>query len=126
MEEHRLSVFRNRMMRRIFVPYRKEVTGGWKRVHSEELNDFLPLTVRMIRLRWMRWTFHVACTGEKRNICKVLVGDLVAGEKIVCDKMHLKERGWEVEYSSTSEQGQVVSSCEHGNELVGSLKCGES
>ena len=62
----------------------------------------------------------MACTGEKRNICKVLVGYLVVGEKRVCNKMHLKERGWEGEYSSTSEQGLVVSSCEHGNELVGS------
>jgi len=68
----------------------------------------------------------VACIGEKRNICKVLVGDLVVGEKIVCNKMHLKERGWEGEHSSTSEQRQVVSSCEHGNEPVGSLKCRES
>ena len=51
---------------------------------------------------------------------------LIVGEKIVCNKMHLKEREWEGEYSSTSEQGQVVSSCEHGNEPVGSLKCRES
>lgn len=126
MEEHRLSVFMNRVLRRIFVPNRKEVTGGWKRIHSEELHDFIPLTVRMIRLRWMRWTVHVACTGEKRNICKVLVEDLVVGEKIVCNKRHPKERGWEGEYSCTSEQGQVVSSCEHGYEFVGSLKCVES
>ena len=68
----------------------------------------------------------MACIGEKRNIRKVLVGDVVVGEKIVCNKMHLKERGREGEYASTSEQGQVVSSCEHGNEPVGSLKCEES
>lgn len=114
------------MLGRIFVPNRKEVTGGWKRIHSEELHSFVPLTVRMIRLRWMRWTVHVACIGEKRKICKVLVGDLVIGKKIVCNKIHLKERGWEGEYLSASEQGQVESSREHGNETVGSLKCGES
>jgi hypothetical protein len=107
MEEHKLSVFTNRVLRRIFVPNRKEVTGGWKRINSEELHDFVPLAVRMIRLMWMRWTVHVACIGEKRNICKVLVGDLVLREKIVCNEMHLKERRWEGEYSSTSEQGQM-------------------
>ena len=68
----------------------------------------------------------MACIGEKRNICKVLVGDLVVGGKMVCNKMYFKERGWEGEYSSTSEQGRVVSCCEHGNEPVGSLKCRES
>lgn len=50
----------------------------------------------------------MACIGEKGNICKVLVGDLVVGEKIVCNKMCLKERGWEGEYSSASEQGQLL------------------
>lgn len=53
------------MLRRIFVPNRKEVTGGWRRIHSEELHDFVSLTVRMIKLRWMRWAGHVACIGEK-------------------------------------------------------------
>lgn len=48
MKEHRLSVFMDTVLRRIFVPNRKEVTGGWKRIHSEELHDFVPLTVRMI------------------------------------------------------------------------------
>jgi hypothetical protein len=39
-EEHRLSVFENRVLRRIFGPGRDEGTGDWKKVHNEELHDF--------------------------------------------------------------------------------------
>jgi len=38
-EKHRLSVFENRVLRRIFEPERDEVTGEWRRLHNEELND---------------------------------------------------------------------------------------
>jgi hypothetical protein len=38
-EEHRLKVFENRVLRRIFGPKRDEVTGEWRRLHNEELND---------------------------------------------------------------------------------------
>jgi hypothetical protein len=38
-EEHRLRVFENRVLRRIFEPRRDEVTGGWRKLHNEELND---------------------------------------------------------------------------------------
>jgi hypothetical protein len=72
LEEHRLRVFENRVLRRIFGHNGKEVTGGCRRIHTEELHDFVPLTVRMIKLRWMIWTVHVACIGDKRNVCKVL------------------------------------------------------
>jgi hypothetical protein len=37
-EEHRLRVFENRVLRRIFRPKRKKVTGEWRRLHNEELN----------------------------------------------------------------------------------------
>jgi hypothetical protein len=39
-EEHRLRVFENRVLRRIFGPKRDEVTGGWRKLHNEELRDF--------------------------------------------------------------------------------------
>jgi hypothetical protein len=39
-EEHRLRVFENRVLRRIFGPKRDEVTGEWKKLHNEELHDF--------------------------------------------------------------------------------------
>jgi hypothetical protein len=38
-EAHRLRVFENRVLRRIFGPKRDEVTGEWSRLHNEELND---------------------------------------------------------------------------------------
>jgi hypothetical protein len=38
-EKHRLSVFENRVLRRMFGPKRDEVTGEWKKLHSEELNN---------------------------------------------------------------------------------------
>jgi hypothetical protein len=38
-EEHRLRVFENRVLRRIFGLRRDEVTGGWRKVHNEELHN---------------------------------------------------------------------------------------
>jgi hypothetical protein len=38
-EGHRLRVIENRMLRRIFGPKRDEVTGGWRKLHIEELHD---------------------------------------------------------------------------------------
>jgi hypothetical protein len=40
-EEHRLRVFENRVLRRIFGPMKKEVTGGWKKLQNEELHQIL-------------------------------------------------------------------------------------
>jgi hypothetical protein len=55
---------------------RDEVTGEWRKLHSEELNDLYcsPNIVRFIKSRRMRWTGHVARLGEKIGICRVLVG----------------------------------------------------
>jgi hypothetical protein len=38
-EEHKLRVFENRVLRKIFGPKRDEVTGEWRRLHNEELHD---------------------------------------------------------------------------------------
>ena len=75
-EERKLRVFENMVLRRIFEPRRDEVTGEWRRLHNEELNDLcsLPNTVRVIKSRRMRWTGHVARMGEKRGAYRVLVG----------------------------------------------------
>ena len=64
-EERRLSVFENRVMRRIFGPKRDEVTGEWRKVHSEELNDLYtsPNIVRVIKSRKMRLAVHVSRMG---------------------------------------------------------------
>ena len=74
-EEHRLRVFENRVLRRIFGPKRDEVTGDWRKLHNEELNDLYssPIIVRMIKWRGMRWAGHVACVWESRIVYRVLV-----------------------------------------------------
>jgi hypothetical protein len=72
-EEHRLRVFENRVLRRIFEPKRDEVTGEWRKLHSEELVLF-PDIIRQIKSRRMRWAGHVACMGEERKVYKVFMG----------------------------------------------------
>jgi len=44
LEERKLRLFENMVLRRIFGPRRDEVTVEWRRLHNEELNDLLPLT----------------------------------------------------------------------------------
>jgi hypothetical protein len=65
-EEHRLRVFENRVLRRVFGPKTDEVTGEWRKVHNEELNDLYcsPNIVRVIKSIRIRWTGHVTCMGE--------------------------------------------------------------
>jgi hypothetical protein len=66
-EERRLSVFENRVLRRIFGPKREEVTREWRELHNEELNDlYCPhRIVWVIKSRRMRWAGHVARIGER-------------------------------------------------------------
>jgi hypothetical protein len=64
-------VFENRVLRRIFGPKRDEVTGGYRKIHNEELHNLYssPSVIRM-----MRWVEHVARIGEKRTAYRILVG----------------------------------------------------
>jgi hypothetical protein len=80
-EERRLRVFENKVLRRIFGPKRDEVTGGWRKLHNEELRDLYssPSIIRMIKSRRMRWAGHVA-RMEKR------------GTRIGCWRESQKER----------------------------------
>jgi hypothetical protein len=75
-------VFENRVLRRIFVPKRDEVTGGWRKLHNEELLNLYssPSIIRIIKSRRMRWAGHVARMGEKRNAYRILVGKPEAKE----------------------------------------------
>jgi hypothetical protein len=73
---HRLRVFENRVLRRIFGPRRDEVTGDWRKLHNEELHNLYssPNIIRMMKSRRMRWAGHVARMGETRNAYKHIGG----------------------------------------------------
>ena len=62
-------MFQNMVLRRIFGPRREEVTGEWRRLHNEELNDLYssPNIVRVIKSRRIRWAGYVARMGEERG-----------------------------------------------------------
>ena len=71
----RLRLFENMVLTRIFGPKRDKVTGEWRKLHNEELNDLYcsPNIVWVIKLRRMRWAGHVAHMGGEE---RVLVGNL--------------------------------------------------
>jgi len=74
-EERGLRGFENRVLR-IFGPKRDDVTGEWRKLHSEELNDlyYPPNIVRVIKQRTLIWAGHVARVVERRGAYRVLVG----------------------------------------------------
>jgi hypothetical protein len=67
-------VFESRVLI-IFGPKRKEIVGGWKKMHNEELHNlyFSPDSTIMIKLRRIRWVWHVGRMVNMRNIREVLV-----------------------------------------------------
>jgi hypothetical protein len=75
-EEHKLRVFENRVLRRIFGQKRDGVTGGWRKLHNEELHNLYcsPNIIRIKKSRRMRWAGHVARMGENGNVYRLLVG----------------------------------------------------
>jgi hypothetical protein len=75
-EERRPRVFEIRVLRRVFGRKRDVVTGEWRKLHNEELNDLYSLQyiVRVVKSRRMRWAGHVARMGEDRGVHRVLVG----------------------------------------------------
>jgi len=81
-EERKLRVIENMVLRRIFRPWSDEVTGEWRRLHNEELNDLYssPNIVRVIKLRRMRWVGYVARMGEEMGVYSVLVGNRREGD----------------------------------------------
>jgi hypothetical protein len=104
-EEHRLRVFENRVLRRIFGPKRDDVTRDWRKLHNEELHNLYssPNIIRMIKSRKIRWAGHVARMGETRNAYRILVGKpegkrpLGTPRRRWVDKikMALREIGWD-------------------------------
>jgi hypothetical protein len=74
-EEHRLRVFENRVLRRLFGP-KMEEDGSWRKLHNDELHSLYssPNIVRVINSRRMSWVGHMARLGEGRGVYRVLVG----------------------------------------------------
>jgi hypothetical protein len=94
------------VLRRIFGRKRDEVTGGWRKLHNEELHNLYssPSKIRMIKSRRMRWAGHVGLMGEKKNAYRILVGKpegkrpLGRARRRWVDniKKDLRETGWGV------------------------------
>jgi hypothetical protein len=78
-EEHRLRVFENRVLRKIFGPKREE-DGSWGKLHNDELYSLYssPNIVRVIKSRRMRWAGHVARMDEGRGVIGFWLGNLKA------------------------------------------------
>jgi hypothetical protein len=92
------------LLRRIFGPKRDEVTGGWRKLHSEELHSLYssPSIIRTIKSGRMRWVGRVTRMGAKRNAYRILVRKL-EGKRLLgrpryrwvdSIKMDLREIGW--------------------------------
>jgi len=96
-EERKLRVFENMVLRRIFGPRSDEVTGDWRRLHNEELNDLYssPNIARVIKWRRIRWIGHVARIGEERGCIGSWWGNRREGDH--CGDLDLNEwiiLGW--------------------------------
>ena len=65
-----LKVSGNRVLKRIYGSKRDEVTGEWRKLHNEDLNDLYSSmnVIQVIKLRRMRWVGHVACMGNRRGL----------------------------------------------------------
>jgi hypothetical protein len=74
-EEHRLRVFENRVLRKIFGPKREE-DGSWRKLHNDEPHNlFSSLNIaRVIKSRRISWAGRVTCMGEGRGVYRLLVG----------------------------------------------------
>jgi hypothetical protein len=74
-EEHRLRVFENRVLRRIFGPKRDEVTRDWRKLHNEKLHGLYPSPsiIRVMKAKRIRLAGHVARMGEVRGAYNILV-----------------------------------------------------
>jgi hypothetical protein len=136
LRKHRLRVFENGLLRRIFGRKRHEVTGGWRELRYEELCDLYPAPsiIGTMKSRRIRWVGHVSRMGEKRKAYRLLVGKPdgkrpLGGPRCTrrCVdniKMNLGEIGWGgVDWIDLAQDRDK--SCECGNEPLGSIKCWE-
>jgi len=126
-------VFENRVLRRIFGPKRDEVTGEWRKLHNEKLNNLYssPNIVRVIKSRRMRWAGHVARLGEGRGVYRENLregdhwGDPGLDGRLILGWIFGK---WDVGVWTGWSKLRIGTSrcaCECGDERSGSIKCGE-
>jgi hypothetical protein len=104
-EEHRLRMFENRVLRRIFGPKRDEVTGEWRKLHIWETHNLYssPDIIRQIKSRREGCAGHVARMGEVRKVYEVLVGKVEERRPLERPRhrwengirIDLREVGWE-------------------------------
>ena len=75
-EKHRLRVFENKVLRKIFGANKDEFTGEWRKLHNAELHTLYssPNIIRIIKSRRLRWAGHLARMEQSRNSYRVLVG----------------------------------------------------
>ena len=75
-EEHRLRVFKNKVLRKIYGAKKDEITGEWRKLHNAELYALYssPNIIRSLKSRRLRWAGHVARVDYSRNAYRVLVG----------------------------------------------------
>jgi len=121
---------------RKFGPKRDEVTGEWRKLHNEEVNDlYCSLNiVRVIKSRRLRWAGYVARVGERRGVYRVLVGK-PEGKRPLGRHRH----GWEdnikmdlqevecggMDWIELAQDMDRWRALECGNEPSGYIKCGE-
>ena len=91
-EEHRLRVFENKVLSKIFGAKRDEITGEWRKLHNAELHALYssPNIIKNLKSRRLRWAGHVARMEQFRNAYRVLVGNSESKRPLGRPR-----RGWE-------------------------------
>jgi hypothetical protein len=102
-------VFKNKVLRKIFGPKKKKVIGGWRKLHDEKLHDLCtsPNITWVMKSRMMRWVKHVASMGEKRNACRVLVGEHEGKRPIQRPRYRWEEMDW-INLAQDRDKGQAL------------------
>ena len=91
-EEHKLGVFENRVLKKIFGPKKEESAGQWRKLHNEQLYGlyFSPNVIRVIKSKRMWWVGHVARIGDRRGAYRVLA-DAPGAKRPFCKPMHRED-----------------------------------